>query len=272
MKYAATSDFKVIGQSEIVIICVPTPIDKDQKPNLSFLEKAILLISENLREGTLVINESTVAPGTTRDLIRVNLELSKVNFELAYSPERIDPGNKIWNVRNTPKLVSGITNSATIRAAEFYRSFVDEVLTGTSPEVVELAKLLENSFRLINISFINEFAQFCDAMNVDPREVIEAASSKPYGFMAFYPSAGVGGHCIPVDPFYLLAKAREIGVSTRSIEAANEINLSIPVYFTTRAEQILGNLSGKKIMLVGVGYKSNLSDVRETPALGLKKS
>ena len=192
-----------------------------------------------------------------------------MGYDLAYSPERIDPANKTWKVTNTPKLVAGLTPKATDRAATFYRTFVETVKTGSSPEVIETAKLLENSFRLINISFINEIAQFCSALKIDVREVVDAAATKPYGFMPFYPSAGVGGHCIPVDPSYLVAKAREIGAPTSFINLANDLNRSLPTYFTGVASGILGGLKNKKILVVGVAYKPEVSDVRETPVAGL---
>jgi UDP-N-acetyl-D-glucosamine dehydrogenase len=194
-----------------------------------------------------------------------------VDFDLAYSPERIDPANKEWNVTNTPKLVSGLTSRATDRAATFYRTFVETVKTGSSLEVIETAKLLENSFRLINISFINEIAQFCSALQIDVREVVDAAATKPYGFMPFYPSIGVGGHCIPVDPSYLVAKAEGIGVPTHFIDLANGVNRSLPTYFTGVAEGILSGLTNRKILVVGVAYKPEVSDVRETPVAGLIK-
>jgi UDP-N-acetyl-D-glucosamine dehydrogenase len=191
------------------------------------------------------------------------------DYSVVYSPERIDPANKTWNVKNTPKLVAGLDSEGTARAVKFYSSFVEKVIVGASVEVIETAKLLENSFRLVNISFINELADFCSRMGVDVREVVDAAATKPYGFMPFYPSAGVGGHCIPVDPSYLVAKAREIGAPTRFIDLANEVNLSLPSFFVGKAEGMIGSLAGKKILVVGVAYKPDVSDVRETPAAGL---
>ena len=265
-RYTVTLNFDSIHKADIVIICVPTPLDESRKPDFSYLVSALKSIAPNLKAGALVINESTVSPGTTRDLIASVLNQANTPYELAYSPERIDPANKDWTITNTPKLVSGLTPQATERAANFYRSFVSTVTTGYSPEVIEAAKLLENSFRLINISFINEFAEFCEAMEIDVREVISAASTKPYGFMPFYPGAGIGGHCIPVDPSYLVAKAREIGAATKFIDLANEINAARSSHFVNMAEKKLKNLSGKKIILVGVAYKANVADIRETPA------
>jgi UDP-N-acetyl-D-glucosamine dehydrogenase len=270
--YTPTSSFDSISQSEIVIICVPTPLNDEGEPDYQFLLSATSSISEHLQAGTLVINESTVSPGATRELVGKSLDKLGISYDLAYSPERIDPSNKKWGVKNTPKLVAGFTQNATARAENFYDTFVSSVIVGTTPEVVETAKLLENIFRLINISFINEFAQFCSAMKIDVREVISAASTKPYGFMPFYPSSGVGGHCIPVDPSYLAAKAKEIGASTKFIDLANNFNNSLPVYFTGVATGLLGTLKNKKILLVGIAYKPNVSDVRETPAEGLMQS
>ncbi len=268
-KYEASSTFEGIDTANVVVICVPTPLDSAHNPDLTFLVSACESIANRMRAGVLVILESTVSPGSTRGIVKSALDKSGVEYLLAYSPERIDPANKQWNVKNTPKLVAGITDVATVRALEFYRSFVAGVTTGSSVEVIETAKLLENSFRLINISFINEIAEFCARMGIDVREVIDAAATKPYGFMPFYPGAGVGGHCIPVDPSYLVAKAREIGAPTRFIDLANEVNLSMPSYFVGVAAGILGGLTGKKILVVGVAYKPDVSDVRETPALQL---
>jgi len=268
-RYFATTNFESVKDAQIVVICVPTPLDADYKPDLSSLKSALTSVAQHLAPETLVINESTVAPGTTRSTIASILEIAQVPFDLAYSPERIDPANKVWNVTNTPKLVAGLTEQATERARAFYASFVESVTTGSSLEVIETAKLLENSFRLINISFINEIAQFCAAMNIDVREVVDAASTKPYGFMPFYPSAGVGGHCIPVDPKYLSSKAIEIGVPTRFIDLAHEVNISLPSYFLGVATGMIGDLANKKVLVVGVAYKPNVSDTRETPAEGL---
>ena len=268
-RYKVSSDFNLIDESDVVVICVPTPLTSEHKPDYSYLESAIISVSHNLKEGALVIVESTVSPGITRGLVANLLNKSGKGYELAYSPERIDPGNTKWNISNTPKLVSGITKSATQKSLDFYKSFVAEVITAPSVEIIETAKLLENSFRLINISFINEIAEFCWKMKIDVRKVIDAAATKPYGFMPFYPSAGVGGHCIPVDPLYLSAKAEEVGASSSFIDLAHNINQSLPQFFTGVATEILGSLPGKKILIVGIAYKSNVSDVRESPSLGL---
>jgi len=197
------------------------------------------------------------------------LRTSGLPFDLAYSPERIDPANKTWNITNTPKLVAGLTEAAAQRAVAFYQSFVESVTLGSSLEVIETAKLLENSFRLVNISFINEIAQFCAVMKIDVREVIAASATKPYGFMPFFPSAGIGGHCIPVDPKYLSYKATEMGVPSRFIDLAHEINVSLPAFFLGVATGMLGNLKEKKILVVGLAYKPDVSDTRESPAKAL---
>ena len=267
--YQATDSFQSITTAEIVIVCVPTPLDDSYNPDLSFLESALKSITPHLAPNSLVIIESTVAPGTTRTFVADLLNTAGIAFDLAYSPERIDPANTTWNVTNTPKLVAGLTEAATQRASAFYQTFVETVTAGSSLEVIETAKLLENSFRLVNISFINEVAQFCAALKIDVREVIDAAATKPYGFMPFYPGAGVGGHCIPVDPKYLSSKAEEIGVPSRFIDLAHEINLSLPSYFAGVATGILGTLKEKKILIVGVAYKPDVADSRETPANGI---
>jgi len=272
-KYIAASDFSLVSEACIIIICVPTPITKENLPDLSYLESATASISKYMSPGALVIIESTVEPGTTREfvlpLIKKESKLNYNQFYLAFSPERIDPSNKNWNVKNTPKLVSGLTEESCKIASEFYSKFITDVIRCDSLEVAETAKLLENSFRFINISFINEFAIFCKQMKIDINSVINAANTKPYGFMPFYPSIGVGGHCIPIDPLYLANKAREIGAPTRFIDLADRINHEIPFYFVARAEEAIGELVGKKILVIGVSYKPNVSDTRETPVAAL---
>ena len=271
-RYKVSSNFTLINDADLVVVCVPTPLTNNHEPDYSYLESAVASISQNLNEGALVIIESTVSPGITRGLVADILNKSGKKFELAYSPERIDPANKKWTVTNTPKLVAGLTDSSSQRASDFYKTFVHQVITATSVEVIETAKLLENSFRLINVSFINEIAEFCWKMKLDVREVIEAAATKPYGFMPFYPGVGVGGHCIPVDPFYLSAKAKEIGAGTSFIELASRINHSLSTYFTRVSKELLGSLKGKRIIVVGVAYKPDVSDVRETPSFDLIKA
>ena len=271
--YSATNEFSVVSESSIILICVPTPLQDNHKPDLSYLISAVKSIGKHLSKGSLVIIESTVAPGTTRGLLVPLLEkesnLNVNEFLVAFSPERIDPQNKTWNIKNTPKLVSGLTKEASVKAIEFYSKFIDNIIECNSIEVAEMAKLLENSFRLVNISFINEISIICQKLGIGVTDVINAAATKPYGFMPFYPSIGVGGHCIPVDPIYLSDKAREIGAPTRFIDLADEINQEMPRYFVTRAEEKFGGLAGKKVLVIGVSYKPNVADVRETPVEAL---
>jgi UDP-N-acetyl-D-glucosamine dehydrogenase len=264
-----SNNFKEIKDSEVVIICVPTPLSKNRSTDLSFLERAISAMCPYLNKDCLIVIESTVAPGTVREFVVPLLKLKTnslmIRYKIAFSPERIDPRNKIWNLKNTPKLVSGLNQLALKAAYDFYSEFIDTVVECSSLEVAETAKLLENSFRLVNISFINEIGIFCERMGVDINEVIKVAATKPYGFLPFYPSSGAGGHCIPVDSIYLSEKAQELGAPIRSIELAAEINRQMPRHFVSRAAAILNGLAKKKILVIGVAYKSNLADVRETP-------
>ena len=267
--YFPTTEQSVISNSEVVLICVPTPLNSAHEPDLSILISAVATVGKKLKPGTLVIVESTIEPGTSRKvLLPILLEESKLKieeFDFAFSPERIDPTNKKWTISNTPKLVAGHTVNAAIRAEEFYGKFIDSIIRCTSLEIAEVAKLLENSFRLVNISLVNELAIFCEKIGIDVTEVISAAATKPYGFMAFYPSIGVGGHCIPVDPLYLANTAKAFGTPIKLIELADQINLGMPSYFVDRAEEKLGALKSKKVLVVGVSYKPNLADVRESP-------
>ena len=272
-KLKVGSDFSPVEGSSIVIICVPTPLDVDRKPDLSLLDGAVKSFAKYLTKSTLVILESTVQPGTTRDylvsLISKYSALTPSEFNVAYSPERIDPANRKWNLKNTPKIVAGLNPITTKQAKEFYSKFVDNIIECESPEVAELAKLLENTFRYVNISFINELRIFCRSLGVDVNQVIAAASTKPYGFMPFYPSIGVGGHCIPVDPLYLSDKARTMGVQTKFIDLADEINMQMPSFFVKVASEKINGLQGKKVLVIGVSYKPNVADVRETPVEAL---
>ena len=272
-KLKVGSDFSPVEDSSIVIICVPTPLDLDRKPDLSLIDAAVKSFAKHLSKSTLVILESTVQPGTTRDylvsLISKYSALTPSDFNVAYSPERIDPANKKWNLKNTPKIVAGLNTIATKQSRDFYSKFVDNIVECESPEVAELAKLLENTFRYINISFINELSIFCRSFGVDINQVIAAASTKPYGFMPFYPSIGVGGHCIPVDPLYLSDKARTMGVQSKFIDLADEINTQMPDFFVKIAKEKIGGLLGKKVLVIGVSYKPNVADVRETPVEAL---
>jgi UDP-N-acetyl-D-glucosamine dehydrogenase len=272
-QYSISKDFSVIKDSSIVLICVPTPLDVNRKPDLSFVTNVITEISKYLSSGSLVILESTVEPGTTRNFLLPNL-LQATGFkpeqiDVAFSPERIDPANKVWNLTSTPKIVSGITDIAKQRAVDFYKKFVDVIIECDSPEIAETAKLLENSFRLINISFINEISNFCQKLGININDVISVASTKPYGFMPFYPSIGIGGHCIPVDPLYLSNKAKEVGVPIKMIDLADRINQEMPSYFVGLAQERIGILKGKKVLVIGVSYKPNVADVRETPVKAL---
>ena len=272
-KLKVGSDFSPVEGSSIVIICVPTPLDVGRKPDLSLIDAAVKSFAKHLSKSTLVILESTVQPGTTRDylvsLISKYSALTPSDFNVAYSPERIDPANEKWNLKNTPKIVAGVNPTAAKQAKDFYSKFVDNIVECESPEVAELAKLLENTFRYVNISFINELSMFCRSFGVDINQVIAAASTKPYGFMPFYPSIGVGGHCIPVDPLYLSDKARTLGVQSKFIDLADEINTQMPNYFLKVAKGKIGGLQGKKVLVIGVSYKPNVADVRETPVEAL---
>lgn len=267
--YFPTTDHKSIGESEVVLICVPTPISKSFKPNLESLLTATSTVGKNLREKTLVIIESTIEPGTCRNILLPILlsesGLKSEEFGLAYSPERIDPSSRDWNITNTPKLVAGLTERSSAMAKKFYKEFVGSITECVSLEVAETAKLLENSFRFVNITFINELAIYCEKTGIDIRSVIEAASTKPFGFMPFFPSVGVGGHCIPVDPMYLANAARVSGVSLQMIELAHDLNQKTADFVVYRAEKKIGNLNGKRILVIGVAYKPNVADVRETP-------
>ena len=266
--YKPTTDVSVIAESEIILICVPTPITFARTPDLSFLINAISSVAKNLRKGSLIIIESTIEPGTCKNqLLPILLKESGLgadDFDLAYSPANIS-----WTIKNTPKLLAGLSSNAVERSYKFYNHFVDSIIICSSIEVAETAKLLENSFRLINISFINEISLFCQKLGINVTEVIKAAATKPYGFMPFYPSVGVGGHCIPVDPLYLSNKAREIGAPTRFIDLADQINQEMPDYFIGRADEKLNGLKNKNILVIGVAYKPNVADVRETPAAAL---
>lgn len=269
-RYFPTTDFSKVSECEIIVICVPTPLTSDKQPDLSLVMNAARAISKYLKVNSLVILESTVSPGTTREVL-VNFltnsgERAPGNFHVAYSPERIDPLNKEWDISNTPKLVAGVTKIASKFASEFYSRFVANVIEVESLEVVETAKLLENAFRLVNISFINEMAVFCNKLDIDISEVIRSAATKPFGFMPFYPSIGVGGHCIPVDPVYLTDKANKIGTPIRLIDLALKVNHEMVGFVVSRAEKLLTNLSNKKVLVLGVAYKANVSDMRESPA------
>ena len=268
--YRATTLGADIAGSEIVVIAVPTPLDKDRKPDLTYIDSACKVIAENLTASALIINESTSFPGTIRNYIKPAIEKysqQKLEHQYAISPERVDPGREDYNQKNTPRLYAGLTPEATARTREFYSTFCDNLVEVSSPEVAEAAKLFENTFRQVNIALVNELAQISHALGIDVRETLDAAGTKPYGFMKFAPSAGVGGHCIPVDPSYLADVAEKAGVEATFIKRANEVNLEMPAYIAGRvAADNGGTLKGKKVLVVGVAYKPNVADTRETPA------
>ena len=269
-KFKATTNPGDIAGSDVVVIAVPTPLSKDRKPDLTFLEAACKTIGENLKTPALIINESTSFPGTVRNLIKPEIEKHSqgaIEHLYAVSPERVDPGRTDWNQKNTPRLYAGLTSKASIEVRDFYSTFCDNLVEVSSPEVAESAKLFENTFRQVNIALVNEFAQIAHALGISVYETLDAAATKPYGFMKFMPSAGVGGHCIPVDPSYLAHTAAGLGVPATFIERANEVNLEMAKYVVDRVTADNGgSLSGKKVQIVGVAYKPNVADVRETPA------
>lgn len=275
-KLRASSNYDEIGELDAVAICVPTPIDKYKQPDLTYVENTTKEIAERLHKGMLVVLESTTYPGTTEEVLKPILESTGLkcgeDFFLAYSPERVDPGNKVYKTKNTPKVVGGVTPTCTKVAAELYRNVLEgEVFEVSSPKVAEMEKIYENVFRHVNIALANEMAILCRRMGIDVWEVIEAAKTKPYGFMAFYPGPGIGGHCIPVDPYYLVWKAREYDYHTRFIELAGEINDYMPSYTVERATEILNSygkpLNGAKVLILGVTYKKDIDDIRESPVL-----
>lgn len=272
-RYQPTSDYSAIKKSEIVIICVPTPLTGDQQPDLSAVIDALTKAALHMADETLIIVESTIQPGASEDilipLIKAISKLKDKQIYFAYSPERIDPTNEKWNINNTPKLVAGYTPESLTRAVNFYKKFVKQVIECESLKIAEIAKVLENSYRLVNISLINEISDFCEKIKVDVLKVIDAASSKPYGFMPFYPGLGAGGHCIPVDPVYLLSAAKLNQSTIKLIDVAKEINQNRAKYFIEIAIQRFGDLKGKRVLVVGVAYKPNVADVRETPAEAL---
>ena len=272
-KYKASSKLEDIYGFDVFVICVPTPLNLKAKPDLSHVITASKAVAKCVNQESLVILESTVAPGTTREVVAALLSKSasidQHNLNLAYSPERTDPRSEQWNLKNTPKLVAGINSKSRDKAVEFYSKFVDNLVKCDSLEVAETAKLLENSFRLVNISFVNEMSQFCRKLGIDINDVINSAATKPYGFMPFYPSLGIGGHCIPVDPVYLSLAARNINSPIKSIDLASETNKKLPRYFAANAQEKLGRLKNKKILVIGIAYKPNVSDVRETPVKAL---
>jgi len=276
-KFRASGDFKALGESEVVIICVPTPLKRKYHPNISYIKQAVNSIGKNIKRKSLIILESTTYPGTTEDVILPLLESKGLkcgkDFYLAFSPERIDPGNAKYRVSKIPKVIGGVTKEATELTASLYKNIIDKVVPVSSARVAEAVKLLENTFRLINIGLIDELAMMAHKMHIDIWEVIEAAKTKPFGFMPFYPGPGVGGHCIGKDPLYLYWKARHFGFRSRFIKLASDIINYMPEYVVERLEQVLEEknirLKEAKILIVGVTYKKDVKDLRKSPSLDI---
>ncbi len=270
-----TNDFSVISELDTINICVPTPLRKSKDPDVSFIITAVTEIQKYIRKGQLVILESTTYPGTTEEVVRPLLEESGLkvgeDFYLAFSPERVDPGNKKYNTKNTPKVVGGTTPKCCEISKLFYSQVIDTVISVSSTQTAELVKLLENTFRAVNIGLVNEMAIMCDKLGIDIWEVIDAAATKPFGFMPFYPGPGLGGHCIPIDPLYLSWKAKFYNFTTRFIELADEVNSLMPDYVISKISQALNDakkcINGSKILVMGITYKANISDMRESPAI-----
>jgi UDP-N-acetyl-D-glucosamine dehydrogenase len=275
-RIAATLDYGQVAEAAAILIALPTPLTKQREPDLSYVEGAARRLGAVLRRGQVVVLESTTYPGTTREIVKPLLEEASglkagEDFHLAMSPERVDPGRVDWTTKTTPKIVGGLTPACTEAAADVYRGAVDTVHTVSTPEAAELTKLLENIFRSVNIALVNELAQLCDRMDIDVWEVVGAAATKPFGFMPFQPGPGLGGHCIPLDPYYLSWKAREYDFSTRFIELAGEVNNNMPYFCRSVISQAMNHglqksVSGSKILLLGVAYKADIGDTRESPA------
>ena len=278
-RVTATTEYDELREADAILVALPTPLSRQREPDLRILVSASEEIAKRLRPGHLVVLESTTYPGTTREQVLPVLEAGSGlraghDFHLAFSPERVDPGRDDWTTRNVPKVVGGIDEGSTEAAASLYGSVIDEIHRVSSPEAAELTKLLENIFRSVNIALVNELAQLCDRMGIDVWEVIEAAATKPFGFMSFKPGPGLGGHCIPIDPFYLTWKAREYGFYTEFIELAGKVNESMPYFCRSLVSQALNHsrqrsLKGSRILVLGVAYKPDISDIRESPAIKL---
>ena len=272
----ASTDYELVRQARAVLIALPTPLSRQREPDLSYIERAAASLAPVLQRGQIVVLESTTWPGTTREILQPILEEGSglragEDFHLAMSPERVDPGRDDWTTKTTPKVVGGIDPASTKAAAEVYRAAIDTVHEVSTPDAAELTKLLENIYRAVNIALVNELAQLCDRMEIDVWEVVEAAATKPFGFASFKPGPGLGGHCIPIDPFYLTWKAREYDFSTRFIELAGEVNNNMPYFCRSMISQALNHgarksVSGAKILILGVAYKPDIGDHRETPA------
>ncbi|HTL96664.1 MAG TPA: nucleotide sugar dehydrogenase [Gemmatimonadaceae bacterium] len=276
-KLEATLDMSRLAECDVISICVPTPLGKTKDPDMSFVVTATESVAESLRPGQLVVLESTTYPGTTREVLLPTFEKRELqvgeDFFLCFSPERVDPGNGRWHTRNTPKVLGGITERCTKLGEQVYELFIDEVVPVSSPEAAELTKLLENTFRMINIGLVNEMAVICDKLGVSVWEVIDAAATKPFGFMKFSPGPGLGGHCIPLDPHYLAWKMRTLHYNTRMIELAGEINTEMPAFWVGKVADALNDagkpMRGARILVLGVAYKKDIDDLRESPALDI---
>ena len=273
--YRASTDFSSVAKASVITICVPTPLDEKREPDLSLLQSAATAIAPFVSNDTLVVSESTSYPGTLRDIIIPIVGSLKardsVDIYFASAPERVNPGDPVWNQKNTPRLVGAVDSASQVKALAFYESICDVAVSVSSPEVAEAAKLLENTFRLVNIALINEFTQLCASGGINVHEVINAASSKPYGFMPFRPGVGVGGHCIPVDPLYLTWWARQVGGRAEFIEKADSINHAMPKYVALRALELVdSSVTKPKVLILGVAYKPGVGDVRETPVSELR--
>jgi UDP-N-acetyl-D-glucosamine dehydrogenase len=268
-KYFPTNNPSDLSSCEIIIIAVPTPLNSKRQPDLTYLESAVDTLIEFVKNEILIISESTSYPGTIRKVIAEKiLKGTGISHRYAAAPERIDPGNKKWFVKNTPRVVAGLTQESGKEAQEFYLTFTDTVNLAPNPEVAEMAKLVENSFRYINIAFVNELAQIAKEFEISINDVLDAAATKPYGYMRFNPGAGVGGHCIPIDPIYLSTESEKIGIKSTLIERSDQINLTMPSYVISRVlKDNSQDISGKKVLVVGVSYKPDIADIRETPAV-----
>ena len=275
-----TSDSNILGDSEYIVISVPTPLT-DYQPDLSYVEAAAKSIAENLTKGQIIILESTTYPGTTLEIVKPILEknsnlVAGEDFLLGYSPERIDPGNKEWTFKNTPKIVSGINEKSLKKISEFYNSIIDEVVEVSGTREAEMVKLIENTYRQVNIAMVNELAILSNMLDIDIWEVVDAAKTKPFGFQSFRPGPGVGGHCIPIDPKYLSFKTRQIGQPVRFVELAQEINNSMPNYVISRISELMNKkeilLKNSRILILGVAYKKDIGDTRESPAIDIIES
>jgi UDP-N-acetyl-D-glucosamine dehydrogenase len=275
-RITATTDYEQLRRAGAILIALPTPLTPQREPDLSYVERAAHAIGQVLQRGQVVVLESTTYPGTTREVVKPILEersglTAGEDFHLAMSPERVDPGRTDWTTRSTPKIVGGLTPACTEAAAAVYRDAVDTIHTVSTPDAAELTKLLENIFRSVNIALVNELAQLCDRMDIDVWEVVGAAATKPFGFMSFQPGPGLGGHCIPLDPYYLAWKAREYDFATRFIELAGEVNNNMPYFCRSVISQAMNHglqksLSGSRILILGVAYKADIGDTRESPA------